>query len=217
MALKNLSILDSNVMSYSNEAQVDSHRGRLNAPISDGVLFREPCPPFLDEGSPRTVPSLQDDDDYELALVSRRDRGGRTRPILQPSATLDRVLLLQFTWQELIDRLRRELNHSNSVSQSMIARFGEVRVNLLTMETSRSEKPVTLTAQEFKLLRFFLQTPERVFSRHELLNKAWGYDNYPSTRTVDTHICMLRQKLEPAPAHPIHFLTVHGMGYKFVP
>ena len=99
----------------------------------------------------------------------------------------------------------------------MIVRFGEVRVNFLTMEISRSEKPVVLTAQEFKLLRFFTQTPERVLSRNELLNQVWGYNNYPSTRTVDNHICTLRQKLEPTPARPVHFLTVHGIGYKFVP
>jgi DNA-binding response OmpR family regulator len=99
----------------------------------------------------------------------------------------------------------------------MITGFGEVRVNFLTMEISRSEKPVVLTAQEFKLLRFFIKAPERVFSRNDLLNEVWGYNNYPSTRTVDNHICMLRQKLEPTPARPIHFLTVHGMGYKFVP
>jgi DNA-binding response OmpR family regulator len=99
----------------------------------------------------------------------------------------------------------------------MITGFGEVRVNFQTMEIRRSEKPVVLTAQEFKLLRFFTQTPKRVFSRNELLNEVWGYNNYPSTRTVDSHIFMLRQKLELNPARPIHFLTVHRMGYKFVP
>ena len=98
----------------------------------------------------------------------------------------------------------------------MIARFGEVRVNLLTMEISRSEKPVVLTAHEFKLLRFFIKTPERVVSRNELLNEVWGYHNYPSTRTVDNHILKLRQKLERDPANPVHFRTVHGVGYKFV-
>jgi DNA-binding response OmpR family regulator len=130
---------------------------------------------------------------------------------------MDRVLLLPLTWRELLDRVRRQLNHSSPDDQSMITGFGKVRVNFLTMEISRSEKPVVLTAQEFKLLRFFMKTPERVFSRNDLLNEVWGYNNYPSTRTVDNHIWMLRQKLEPIPAHPIHFLTVHGMGYKFVP
>jgi DNA-binding response OmpR family regulator len=56
-----------------------------------------------------------------------------------------------------------------------------------------------------------------VLSRDELLNLAWGYTNYPSTRTVDNHVVKLRQKLEDDPARPVHFRTVHGVGYKFVP
>ena len=74
-----------------------------------------------------------------------------------------------------------------------------------------------MTAQEFKLLRFFTQNPGRVISRTELLNEVWGYDNYPSTRTVDNHVLNLRPKLESEPADPVHFRTVHGIGYKFIP
>jgi len=66
-------------------------------------------------------------------------------------------------------------------------------------------------------LKFLVQNAERVISRDELLNEVWGYQNYPSTRTVDNHILKLRQKLEKDPANPVHFRTVHGMGYKFVP
>jgi len=60
------------------------------------------------------------------------------------------------------------------------------------------------------------ENADRVISRDELLNEVWGYQNYPSTRTVDNHILKLRQKLEKDPSSPIHFRTVHGMGYKFV-
>jgi DNA-binding response OmpR family regulator len=74
-----------------------------------------------------------------------------------------------------------------------------------------------MTAQEFKLVRFLSESPERVIPRDELLNEVWGYQNYPSTRTVDNHILRLRQKLEVDPSQPRYFLTVHGAGYKFVP
>ena len=84
------------------------------------------------------------------------------------------------------------------------------------MEAKRSGKPVSMTAQEFKLLRFLSRSTDRVISREELLNEVWGYQNYPSTRTVDNHILRLRQKLEPDPAHPRFFVTVHSAGYKFV-
>ena len=84
------------------------------------------------------------------------------------------------------------------------------------MEVIREGKPLALTAQEFKTLKFMVQNPERVITRDELLNEVWGYHNYPSTRTVDNHILKLRQKLEKDPANPVHFRTIHGVGYKFV-
>jgi Transcriptional regulatory protein, C terminal len=218
MALANLSVQDSTVGSSSSEAQKEYHRRGLNTQTSGEAFFDEPWLPFLDEQPHRSIQSEPfQGGDYQIALIPRWNRTSRTGSILETSPTMDRVLLLPLTWRELLDRVRRELNHSSPVDQSMITGFGEVRVNFLTMEISRSEKPVVLTAQEFKLLRFFIKTPERVFSRNELLTEVWGYNNYPSTRTVDNHICMLRQKLEPTPARPIHFLTVHGMGYKFVP
>jgi DNA-binding response OmpR family regulator len=91
-------------------------------------------------------------------------------------------------------------------------------VDFTKMEVSRpSGETIMLTAQEFKTLKCFLLNPDRTFSRDELLNEAWGYQHYPSTRTVDNHVFKLRQKFERDPAHPVHFLTVHAIGYKFVP
>jgi DNA-binding response OmpR family regulator len=95
--------------------------------------------------------------------------------------------------------------------------FGDARIDFTSMEATQGGNPVTLTAQEFKLLKFFAASPGRVLSRDELLNEVWGYQNYPSTRTVDNHILRLRQKLEPDPTNPRYFLTIHGAGYKFVP
>jgi DNA-binding response OmpR family regulator len=94
--------------------------------------------------------------------------------------------------------------------------FGDVAIDFTKMEIVREGRTVTLTAQEFKTLKFMVQNPERVITRDELLNEVWGYHNYPSTRTVDNHILKLRQKLERDPANPVHFRTVHGVGYKFV-
>ena len=90
--------------------------------------------------------------------------------------------------------------------------FGDVEIDFTSMEAKRAGEPVSMTAQEFKLLKFLARSPGRVISREELLNEVWGYQNYPSTRTVDNHILRLRQKLEPDPAHPRYFVTVHGAG-----
>jgi DNA-binding winged helix-turn-helix (wHTH) protein len=95
--------------------------------------------------------------------------------------------------------------------------FGGVKGCLSTMEIHRNGRPVILTRQEFKTLAYLLKNPRRVISRDELLNEVWGYENYPCTRTVDNHILKLRKKLEPEPAHPKHFRTVHCAGYRFLP
>ena len=95
--------------------------------------------------------------------------------------------------------------------------FGEVQGCLSTMEIHRNGRPITLTSKEFKTLVYLIKNPRRVISRDELLNEVWGYENYPSTRTVDNHILRLRKKLEAEPAHPKHFLTVYCAGYRFLP
>lgn len=94
--------------------------------------------------------------------------------------------------------------------------FGDVKVNFSSMEATRKGLPVTLTTMEFKTLKYMAQNARRVVSRDELLNEVWGYENYPSTRTVDNHILRLRRKLEREPSRPVHFRTVHRAGYKFV-
>jgi DNA-binding response OmpR family regulator len=152
-----------------------------------------------------------------------------TLPIVVLSATSDvsdKVLLLElgaddyvtkpFSPRELLARVRAALRHTARPPATNLVTFDNISVDLKKMEVLRDGEPVILTAQEFKALQFFLQNPDRVIGRDELLNEVWGYQNYPSTRTVDNHILKLRQKLERDPASPVHFRTVHGMGYKFV-
>jgi len=142
------------------------------------------------------------------------------------SDVADKVLLLElgaddyvtkpFSPRELLARVQAAIRRTKRSSLRPSVSFGEVEVDFARMRATRAGKPVTLTAHEFKLLRFFLDNPERVLSRDELLNEVWGYNAYPSTRTVDNQILKLRQKLEGDPANPVHFCTVHGAGYRFV-
>ena len=126
------------------------------------------------------------------------------------------ALVLPFSWEELVVRVASFLDRSRP--KDTVTRFGDVYINFASMEVRRSSgEQIMLTAQEFKALRFFVSNPGRVISRDELLNRAWGYDNYPCSRTVDTHILKLRQKLEVEPSQPKHFLTIHSVGYKFLP
>jgi len=217
MALKKLSVLNSNVGSYRRNKPQAGYRHGPARRTSGGPLLQRVVRPIRDPQAARPGQTERaQNHDYEIALVPRSNRKRRIRSLRHRSATTNRVLLLPLTWRQLLRRVRRTLS-PKSVLPAAVLRFGEVRIDFLTMEVHRSEKPVTFTAQQFKLLKFFTRTPERVISRDELLNEVWGYKNYPSTRTVDNHVWVLRQKLEPDPAHPIHFLTVHGTGYRFVP
>lgn len=95
--------------------------------------------------------------------------------------------------------------------------IGEVKVNFATMEAHRRGEALFLTALEFRTLKHLIANARRVISRDELLNEVWGYQNYPSTRTVDNQVAKLRKKLEDDPARPVHLRTVRGVGYKFLP
>jgi DNA-binding response OmpR family regulator len=152
-----------------------------------------------------------------------------TLPIVVLSAASDvsdKVLLLElgaddyvtkpFSPRELLARVRAALRHNARTPDVQVVSFDGITADFKKMEIKRDGQVVILTAQEFKTFQFLVQNADRVISRDELLNEVWGYQNYPSTRTVDNHILKLRQKLERDPASPVHFRTVHGMGYKFV-
>ena len=139
----------------------------------------------------------------------------------------DKVLLLEmgaddyvtipFSPRELVARLRALMRRTSRVSPESLYVFEDVIVDCFKTEITRGGEKITVTAKEFKTLEFLAKNAERVISRDELLNEVWGYQNYPCTRTVDNHILRLRQKLESDPSRPSHLLTVHGVGYKFVP
>ncbi len=139
----------------------------------------------------------------------------------------DKVLLLEigaddyvtkpFSPRELLARVQAAIRRQRKLVTSVVYRFGNCDVDFNSMGVRCKGQPVILTAHEFKLLKFFTENVDRVLSREVLLNQVWGLHSYPTTRTVDNQILKLRQKLEPDPASPRHFLTLHGAGYKFVP
>jgi DNA-binding response OmpR family regulator len=173
--------------------------------------------------------------DLRLPSLSGRDvcreikRQAPALPIIVLSAASDvsdKVLLLElgaddyvtkpFSPRELLARVRAALRRTVRLGTGDVVTFGSISVDFTKIEVLREGEAVALTAQEFKTLKFLVQNAGRVITRDELLNEVWGYQNYPSTRTVDNHILKLRQKLENDPANPVHFRTVHGMGYRMV-
>jgi DNA-binding response OmpR family regulator len=143
------------------------------------------------------------------------------------SEVADKVLLLElgaddyvtkpFSPRELTARVQAAVRRQHKPSVPVTYRFGDCEVDFKKMTVHRKGVPTMLTAHEFKLLKYFTENVERVLTRDVLLNEVWGYNFYPTTRTVDNQILKLRQKLEPDPANPRHLLTIYGAGYKFVP
>lgn len=122
-----------------------------------------------------------------------------------------------FSPRELLARVQAAVRRSSRSISAEAFGFGDIAVDLTRMTVSKNGEEIDLTAQEFKLLKFLIANQERAISRDELLNEVWGYDHYPSTRTVDNHILRLRNKLENTPSEPVHFRTIHAVGYRFTP
>ncbi len=138
---------------------------------------------------------------------------------------VDRVLGLElgaddyvtkpFSLRELLARVRAVLRRPGPRQKFEEFAFGEVRIHLRGRQVFKGGKEVRLTRKEFDLLRYLVEHRGEVITRDRLLDEVWGYERYPTTRTVDTHILRLRHKFEKDPERPAYILTAHGQGYRF--
>jgi DNA-binding response OmpR family regulator len=162
-----------------------------------------------------------------------RDSGVST-PILMLTArstTLDTVTGLRagaddylrkpFDMQELLARVmallrRGRTDTAKSRAEPQVLHFGQFSLNTHREELLRGSEPIPLNTQEYRLLKFFAENPQRVINRYELLDEVWGYDSVTTTRTVDVHVAWLRRKLGER-SRPRHLITVRGRGYRFEP
>jgi two-component system alkaline phosphatase synthesis response regulator PhoP len=156
-------------------------------------------------------------------------RGSFDGPIIMLTARgeeVDRVVGLEigaddyvtkpFGVRELLARIRVRLRRRVPAEPSAVLRFDDVELDFDRHEAKRGGRRVELTAKEFDVLRLLAHSRGRIVTRERLLDEVWGYEHYPTTRTVDNHILRLRQKLEIDPSNPRHILSVYGEGYKFV-
>jgi DNA-binding response OmpR family regulator len=142
------------------------------------------------------------------------------------STAVDKVLGLElgaddylgkpFEMPELIARVKALLRRSQAMYTVDRVQFSDVVVDFRSYKAEKRDQPLELSAREYRLLRYLVAKRGAVVTRDELLDEVWGYNSYPSTRTVDNHIARLRQKIEENVEAPRHILTVHGVGYKFV-
>jgi DNA-binding response OmpR family regulator len=162
--------------------------------------------------------------------VCRRMRAISSTPIVMltaRSAETDKVLGFElgaddyvtkpFSITELLARVRAVLRRAGTQpTHTEAIRIGDLEVDFKLHQARRGKERVEFTAREFDLLRYLVEHTGRVVTREQILNEVWGYEEFPTTRTIDNFVAKLRQKIERAAHAPEHILTIHGSGYKFV-
>ena len=130
----------------------------------------------------------------------------------------DDYLIKPFVFEELLLRVNRLIERTSKSPevQPELFTFGDNRVNFATYEATGNQGTFTLTKKEAMLLKLLTERRGEVVSRQQILQSVWGYDVYPSTRTIDNFILSFRKYFERDPKNPTHFLSVRGVGYKFV-
>jgi len=147
-------------------------------------------------------------------------RGQLVDKVLGFKLGADDYLTKPFEIPELLARLEALLRRTGgeTVSGTMeVFDFGPIRVDLRRAHVMKNGRPVELSAREFQLLRYFIEHPDQVITREELLTEVWGYTGTVFTRTVDVHVSLLRRKLEGDSEESTRFYTVRGLGYRFLP
>jgi DNA-binding response OmpR family regulator len=152
-----------------------------------------------------------------LPIIMLTARGQEVDKVVGLELGADDYVTKPFSIRELIARVKAVLRRAQvPKKQSERYSFGDVELDLKSCRITRGGAQIELSSKEFELLKYFTSHPGESLSRERLLEDVWGYEYFPTTRTVDAHIVHLRQKLEPNPEQPQFFLTVHGTGYKFV-
>ena len=186
---------------------------------------------------------LASENDYDLILLDLilplkdgfdvcRDlrKAGKSIPIIiltSKNEEIDKVLGLElgaddyitkpFSLKELLARIKALLRRTQPSDPQMEEySFGNVKMNLKKMEVEKEGKLIQLSATEYKILKYFTEHEGEVISRDKFLDDVWGYDAFPTTRTVDNYVLSIRKKIEDDPASPVHIVTVHTVGYKFI-
>jgi len=151
----------------------------------------------------------------DVPVIMLTARGEEVDRVLGLELGADDYVTKPFSLRELLARVRAVLRRPGPRVKFEEFAFGDVRIRLRGRQVFKAGQEVRLTRKEFDLLRYLVEHRGEVVTRDRLLDEVWGYEQFPTTRTVDTHVLRLRQKFEKDPERPAWILTVHGQGYKF--
>jgi DNA-binding response OmpR family regulator len=167
-------------------------------------------------------------DGFDICRDLRKN--GINTPILMLTSKkeeIDKVLGLEigaddymtkpFSIRELLARINAILRRRSELTKNIDEfSFDGIEIDFKRMEAYKNKKQIKMSSLEFKILKYLIEKEGVVVSRDQLLDDVWGYETFPTTRTVDNYILSLRKKIEDNPAEPVHLLTIHKSGYKFV-
>ena len=149
-----------------------------------------------------------------IMLTSKKEEADK---VLGLEIGADDYVTKPFSILELKARIRAQLRRGNlEKEKKKIYRFGEIEIDFKKQITIRNNKPIKFSVKEYEILQYFIEREGEAITRDMLLNEVWGYDVFPTTRTIDTFILNLRKKIEDDPANPKHIITVHKSGYRFL-
>ena len=151
----------------------------------------------------------------DVPVIMLTARGEEVDRVLGLELGADDYVTKPFSLRELLARVRAVLRRPGPRQKFEEVAFGDIRIHLRGRQVFRTGEEIRLTRKEFDLLRYLVEHRGEVLTRERLLDEVWGYERFPTTRTVDAHVLRLRQKLEPDPERPVYILTAHGQGYRF--
>jgi len=129
----------------------------------------------------------------------------------------DDYITKPFSVLELMARINALFRRTKSNSlEPEIYHFGSLEIDVKKYHAHKHGKPIELSPREFEILKYLIERQGEIVTREDLLNRVWGYDSFPYTRTIDAHISKLRRKIEDRPGDPELIITIHGLGYKFI-
>jgi DNA-binding response OmpR family regulator len=154
----------------------------------------------------------------ETPIILLTARGEEIDRVLGLELGADDYVTKPFSLRELLARIRARLRRPTPSAAKGLStyHFGNVQIDFDRYQATKSDDALDLTHREFAILKLMIRCRGEVVTRDRMLDEVWGYQAYPTTRTVDTHILKLRQKIEDNPSDPKSIVSVYGGGYKFV-